>query len=313
MVDIRCAHGVPSIFEALFDLLRSDPYFDPDGKEVSYYFRGERNNFLNPGAEVPSVEPPVPGIYRDQSVEHEPEIFNEALRTFPSLFKDDKTTFEILTRMQHYGYKTRLLDVTPKITTVLAMILSPDSHGEQHLDETGFIHIYRVRRDKVKYSTGDTVTALSNLARIKSDNIRLGDLGYLAYECRNERAGFIWKKAGDRQDDSQNVSEKLDRDIKKVWCVRPVINNPRIDFQVGEFFLFGCLDRKAKLDASFEEYDYGNPAAATEGIARIGVLAVSPEANGEAKRMSAYLDIGVERIYPDFHFHSQAINERFKK
>ena len=306
--------NVPSIFKALFEMIKECTFWNM-GERDMFYFRGERNNFECPGAAMPPNEPPVPGIYRNPSsklVDHESDIFNEALRTFPAQFKDDKTTFEILTRMQHYGYATRLLDVTPKITTALAMLLSPDGKGEQHIDETGFIHVYRVKSDKIKYSTGDTVTALSNLARIKSDHVRLDDLSYLAYECQNERAGFIWKKFGNREDDLQRVSEKLDRDIKKVWCVRPVINNPRIDFQVGEFFLFGCLDRKAMLDASFEEYDYDNPEAATEGIARIGVLAVSPEAKYEAKQMSMYLDIGIERIYPDFHFHSQAINERFK-
>lgn len=305
--------NVPSIFKALFEMIKECTFWNMGERDMFYFRAGGRNNFKDPGAEFPSFAPPIPSIYRDGLIEHESDIFNEALRTFPSQFKDDKTTFEILTRMQHYGYATRLLDVTPKITTALAMVLSPDDKGEQHIDEMGFIHVYRVRRDKIKYSTGDTVTALSNLARIKSNHVRLDDLSYLAHECQNERAGFIWKKSGDRKDDLQKVSEKLDNDIKKVWCVRPVINNPRIDFQVGEFFLFGCLDRKAKLDASFKEYDYDDPYAATEGIARIGVLAVSPEAKEEANQMSLYLDVGVERIYPDFHFHSQVINERFKR
>lgn len=310
----RVANDVISVFSELFDIIRSDLWFRNDDERPAYYFRGERKNFLNPDADFPSDEPPIPGVYRDKGLlDHESDIFNEALRTFPSQFKEDKTTFEILTRMQHYGYPTRLLDVTPKITTALAMVLTPDEKNVPCMDKMGFIHVYRVRHDKIKYSTGDTVTALSNLARIKKEHIRLDDLSYLAYECRNERAGFIWKGEGHRYDDIQGVSEKLDCDIKKVWCVKPVINNPRIDFQVGEFFLFGCLDRKQNLDASFSEFDYDNPVAATEGIARIGVLAIAPEAKKEAREMASYLDIGLERIYPDFHFHSQVVNERFKK
>ena len=307
----RKVYDLPMLFAEIIELVRTDSIQHDD---ALYYFRGEGTNFENKGAETPSERPPLPGVYRSEGLlEHESDILNEALRTFPSQFKDDKTTFEILTRMQHYGYPTRLLDVTQKITTALGMILSPDETGNQHLNEAGFIHVYRVRRDRIKYSTGDTVTALSNIARIKRDNIRIDDLGYLAYECRNERAGFIWKKKNERRNDLLGVSEKLDRDIKKVWCVKPVVNNPRVDFQLGEFFLFGCGDRKKLLNISFEEEDYDNDISATNGIARIAVLIVTPEAKQHIKEMATYLDIGVDRLYPDFHYHSEVIKRRFKK
>lgn len=307
----RDVYDLPMIFAELADIVTADERHHVD---ATYYFRGERTNFKHNGAEIPPREPPVPGIYRNEGLlDHESDILNEAIRTFPAQFKDDKTTFEILTRMQHYGYATRLLDVTQKITTALGMVLSPDGQGDCHIDDTGFIHVYRVRKDKIKFSTGDTVTALSNLARIQRSNVRLADLGYLAYECKNERAGFVWKKADNRDDDLLGVSAKLDSDIKKVWCVKPVVNNPRIDFQLGEFLLFGCGDEKEYLNVSFSESDYCNRESATFGIARIAVLAITPSAKKAIGTMSTYLDIGVERLYPDFHYHSEVINRRFKK
>ena len=308
---LRHVYDLPSVFSQVQNILRSD---SKRYTNAQYYFRGERTNFEDDRANTPPNRPPVPGIYRHRGlVEHESDILNEAIRMFPSQFKDDKTTFEVLTRMQHYGYATRLLDVTPKITTAIAMVLSPDTHGNRHVDKTGFIHIYRVSQDKIKYSTGDTVTALSNLARINYKHVDLEDLNYLAYECKNERAGFIWMSKSNRRMDKQGVSQKLDRDIQKVWCVKPVVNNPRIDFQLGEFFLFGCGHQKQMLDVSLSEMDYTNEVAATEGIARIAVLAVHPDAKSELVKMETYLDIGVERIYPDFHYHSQTINDKYKE
>ena len=44
----------------------------------------------------------------------------------------------------------------------------------------GFVHIYRINNERIKYSTGDTMTALSKLAMFTADKIRLNDLKGLA-------------------------------------------------------------------------------------------------------------------------------------
>ena len=174
------------------------------------------------------------------------------------------------------------------------------------LDMCGFVRVFRVKESRIKYSTSDTVVALSNLARIAPDHVIINDLSYLAYECKNERAGFYWK-------DGSDVSIALQRDIKKVWCVRPVNNNVRIQAQRGEFFIFGCEENKAKLNASFSEADYDNPYAPSEGIAEIGILTVTPELKRELKEMAEILDITEDRLYPDFSRFHKVIKERFSK
>lgn len=146
----------------------------------------------------------------------------------------------------------------------------------------------------------------------KSKHVTIDDLEYLAYECRNERAGFFWKKKENRVDDIHRVSEKLDEDIGKVWYVKPVVNSPRINNQLGEFFLFGCGNYKEKLNATFSEEDFDNKNAPTNGIARIGVLTLLKEAKKEAREMEQYLDISEDRIYPDFHHHNEVLKERYK-
>ena len=289
----------------IFDLIRSDGSRFTKG-EVTYYFRGENRDFRVPN-EVSRYKT-VPGIYReDGHLEHESDFFNEALRTYPEEFSRDKSTFEILTRMQHYGYPTRLMDVTSKLTTAIGMVANKGYDGKDYTVENGFIHVYRVKTERIKYGTSDTVTALSNLARLKSDHVTFDEesLRYLGAECKNERVGFYVKEGS-------AVTEKLRRDLRKVFCVKPMVNNIRVNFQLGEFFLFGCNEQKECLDVTFDECDYDDPSAATEGIAQIGIVTLTPKAKRDAREMADYLDIGEHRLYHDFQHHSQMLKERYE-
>lgn len=292
----------------VFDLVRADRRRFEAGvreDEVMYYFRGENRNYILEKSPAPPSYPSQPAINRDEAYrEKEHLIFNDAIRTYPQEFPPGETTFERLTRMQHFEIPTRLLDVTPCLFTAMGMAYLPGFDGKEVMDCNGFIRVYRVQKGRIKYSTSDTVVALSNLARIKPEHVTVDDLRYLAAECANERAGFYWKKDSD-------VSNALQRDIKKVWCVRPVNNNVRIQAQRGEFFLFGCGEKKEPLNATFSELDYGNKDAPTEGIAEIGILTLTPTLKKEVREMSDILDTTEDRLYPDFGRFHKVIKERY--
>jgi len=302
---IRDCNSVAEVFGEVLDLVRRDRAQFDDGS-VMYYFRGENRNIYG-GDDVPNY-PSIPGICRKEKLlDNEAEIYNEALRAFPEEFARDRTTFERLSRMQHYGYPTRLLDVSPKLMTALGMVRSlGDSADESVKSRNGFVRVYRVRDDRIKYGTSDTVTALSNLARIKRDHVRIEDLQYLTAECKNERAGFFWEKGS-------KTTDALERDIQKVWCVRPMVNNIRLNFQAGEFFLFGCHDNKRKLEVTFHENEYDDEHSPTYGIAEIATIVVTSAAKKELDEFAECLDIGDERLYPDFAHHSKWIQNKFKE
>ena len=301
----RECDSVSDAVREVFDLVRADRCRFATGKreeEVMYYFRGEIKNHLPEGSPLPPNTPAVPSLIRNTGYRaNESIIFNETIRAYPQEFLNDRTTFEKLSRMQHFGVPTRLLDVTPRLITALGMAIGD---GDNDLKLNGFIRVYRVKKSRVKYSTSDTVVALSNLARIKPEHVTIDDLRYLAAECANERAGFYWKEGSD-------VSNALQRDIKKVWCVRPVNNNVRIQAQRGEFFLFGCGEKKEQLNVTFSEADYENEAAPTEGIAQIGILTLTPSLKKEVKEMADILDTTDDRLYPDFGRFHKVIKERY--
>ncbi|MUG05474.1 FRG domain-containing protein [Bombella sp. ESL0378] len=70
---------------------------------ASLFFRGQANTEWSP----------LPGIFRTYKLAaNEDNIIHEVLANQADEFRYDKTTFEKLVRMQHFGIPTRLLDIT---------------------------------------------------------------------------------------------------------------------------------------------------------------------------------------------------------
>jgi len=62
----------------------------------------------------------LPSIYREQYlIENEDKIIKDALTNCPDDFSPNDTLFEKLVKLQHYGYATRLLDLTTNALVAL--------------------------------------------------------------------------------------------------------------------------------------------------------------------------------------------------
>ena len=92
--------SVSSYIKAIFDLCKSRL---SEHSQSSYWiFRGQKNSQW-------SINP---NIFRGDALHYEFDSIDKAVRLRPNDFRECSTNFEILTKLQHYGLGTRLLDVT---------------------------------------------------------------------------------------------------------------------------------------------------------------------------------------------------------
>lgn len=184
------------------------------------------------------IDKDLPKLARDDYkdlAKAEDEIIREVLTYRPLEFNNCRNTIEVLELMQHYGFPTRLLDITknPLVALYFACF------GNNNSDPNGQIIIYDISKEDIKYSDSDTVSVLANMARMprdfnlkfKTTNSKMADESYCNYEklihqIKSEKAYFT----------PSIKPEHLDG---YVVCVKPRINNPRIAAQEGAFLLFG--------------------------------------------------------------------------
>ena len=174
----------------------------------------------------------IPSIFRDDLIYNEDTIFNEAVSKNYTDFANDKTTFDMLVRMQHYGVPTRLLDVTqdPLVALYFATRLSAKDTPRS---KRGKVYAYFVSKDKVLYPDSPEVCLYSNLAKQKIQD-------WIPQDKNNCVSRLV--QSADRETPINKTIDVFD--LQHIYCVKPRLNNPRIIRQKGAFLLFGNIGRK---------------------------------------------------------------------
>lgn len=237
-------------FDSLGELLNLGiKNFKADGS-ARYFFRGECAFFPEP----------TPSIFRSEKLlENEHKIFQDALNRVPALFENCPTTFDKLCQMQHYGFPTRLLDISPDLA--MAWFMAMDGWNAKELLEninntSGVFYVpnilvIRVPREREKFVDSDLVSTLANVARMKP---RFNS-GHLRHEVAQERNDF--------SEDFflKNVREECSRNR----MVYPRMSNPRVARQKGAFILCGltqencnCLAHGKGTEADKMQKDAGS-------------------------------------------------------
>ena len=105
----------------------------------------------------------LPSIYRKDKpylIENEDKIIKDALTNCPDDFSPNDTLFEKLVKLQHYGYATRLLDLTASALVALYFAC----FNENYHNKNGELIILDIPDKEVKYWDSDTVSILAALS-----------------------------------------------------------------------------------------------------------------------------------------------------
>jgi hypothetical protein len=180
----------------------------------------------------------VPYVLRSpEQSEAEFRKYQEMLMANPVDFREDANTFERLSRMQHYGLATRMLDTSTNPLIAL-FFACRNRDGRPSDDYVGDVIRFTIAKTKVKYYGSDTVSCLSNLAQMDDEDRKTLDttLDRDAFNASKPVTKLLHFIKGEKPYFRDVIEPD---DLSRVLCVRARHSNERVTAQSGAFLLFG--------------------------------------------------------------------------
>ncbi|MGG7670409.1 FRG domain-containing protein [Yersinia sp. J1] len=260
----------------------------------SLYFRGQKKYY----------ESVTPSIDRDGLLESEDKLFKEFIIRNPDEFKGQKSTFEILTKMQHYGLPTRLLDITTN--PLVALFFSVEIDDEMK-DEDGDFIVYSIPEKFIKYYDSDTVSVVSNVVRRPFDKLDISEISMknnkkikatgIGKFNSNEHIKYLLHEIKDEKPYFLNVIKK--EHLQSIWCVKPLLNNRRLIKQDGAFLLFGVDGSKKKL-ANYKKDEFIPERYKVKNKETL-------------RKQLELLGFSKDKIYPEMETTAEYLKRKYKK
>lgn len=315
----RCERTI-DVIEAAMKIVDDDRRANPGEKDAEYFFRGESLNFQHKGDNTAPLETDFPCfLYQNQGyIDHERDLYQEALRYNIISFEHDKTMVERLARMQHYRLPTRFADITDNVLLATFFAVGGERiTAKDREDDDGYVRVIKVAKKKMKSFTSDIIVAIAHLPLVKPQDVNpsvQNGLEALRYEVTNERPGFSMNvRVGESSARMIKLESDLRREIQQVWAFKPILNNRRIRAQGGLFLAFGCGDRKEKLKVSFSPDDYYDEDKPSHGIKQIGYVQIRNKAKPTILSDLRMFGMPAEKVYPDIADACLEIGERYKE
>lgn len=229
--------------------------FLPDYKKIKLYFRGQSKIYDNTF---------LPSLYRNDRLKFNiNNIYSEIFAKFYYEFKDDKTLFDKLVRMQHFKIPTKLLDVTEDILVAMFFASKDDKNDD------GVIFSFFVSNNSIIYPNNPLSTILSHFFQfeLKKDlykssfNFKLerAYTKYDMYELINVKSAlrkkydfsFASPICAAKNEINFNENMFYTNDLTGIYFAVPNYTNPRITRQRGAFVMGGLSKEDSLLESIF--------------------------------------------------------------
>lgn len=294
------------------------------GAEIERYFRGEPEDYKENAL--------TPSIYREPSwLKNEPNIYREMQRFNDQEFRDDKSTADKLSRMQHCDAPTRLIDISEDALSALYFAVaegqSKDSK-ESGQEVEPAVYVVDVASKKLCYYDSDKVSVIANLVKsplsdatqknkqaIASDALKYRDeidtfnkqksIGFLLHDIKEEKPYF------------SNIVDP--KHIFSVQCVKPKFTHSRINSQKGAFLLYGLnpdnIHRSIRLIEKCGDDFYlchNSNGEIQHPVERITKIVIRADAVDRIRKELKVIGIKTPFIYPEMDKIAQYLKTTLK-
>ncbi|KAA8727992.1 FRG domain-containing protein [Ewingella americana] len=240
-----------------------------------------------------------PKIFRDDCNVYSEEnlIVRDLVSVHPQEFDSDKTMFDRLVRMQHFGLPTRLLDVT--LNPLVALWFASEKYLVDGKEQDGKVQYFLVPKERQKYYDSDRVSCMANLANLKSESkeeiFKLVAQGLSRAQFnRRKCVDELFYNIGFEKPNFRKIIEPMDL-IRPVF-VKPKLNNKRIIAQSGAFLIYGAKTYKG---------------ASGEAIIPVRRIMVSANAKENIREELELLGIHASSLFPEIDKASEFIVKKY--